>query len=58
MFALSPHTIIRPEPQGALMFQQETAETALLDLEGLDTLYRFLKEPSREIPIFFWGYLR
>jgi len=58
MFALSPCTVIRPEPQGALMFQQETAETALLDLEGLDTLYCLLKGRPREWPLFFWNYLR
>ena len=58
MFTLSPFTIIRPEPQGALMFQQETAETALLDTEGLDTLYFLVKGQPREIPIFFVRYLR
>lgn len=61
MFTLSPHTIIRPEPDGALMFQRETAETALLDLEGLETLY-FLVSPRctpghRERPLFFTHYL-
>ena len=58
MITLSPHTIIRPEPDGALLFQQETAETALLDLEGLDTLYFLLKGGLREHPIFFVKYLR
>jgi radical SAM protein with 4Fe4S-binding SPASM domain len=58
MFALSPHTIIRPEPHGALMFQQETAETALLDLEGLEALYSLCSHRSRsEQPIFFVHYL-
>lgn len=58
MPALSPHTVIRPEPDGALLFQQETAETALLDLEGLDALYFLLKGELRDYPIFFVAYLR
>jgi radical SAM protein with 4Fe4S-binding SPASM domain len=58
MTTLSPHTIIRPESDGALLFQQETAETALLDLEGLDALYFLLKGGVREYPIFFVKYLR
>ena len=58
MTTLSPHTIIRPEPDGALLFQQETAETALLDLEGLDALYFLLEGGLREHPIFFVKYLR
>jgi len=58
MTTLSPHTIIRPEPDGALLFQQETAETALLDLEGLDALCFLLKGSLREHPIFFVKYLR
>jgi hypothetical protein len=45
---LSPHTVIRPEPGGALLFQQETAETALLDMEGLDALYFLLKGAPRD----------
>ncbi len=58
MFSLSHATILRPEPQGALLFQQETAETALLDLEGLRALYR-LCAPGlrREMPLSFAGYL-
>jgi radical SAM protein with 4Fe4S-binding SPASM domain len=55
---LSPHTIIRPEPDGALLFQQKTAETALLDLEGLDALYFLLKGDLREYPVLFVKYLR
>jgi len=39
------------------MFQQETAETALLDLEGLDALYFLLKGELRDYPIFFVNYL-
>ena len=58
MPALSPHTVIRPEPGGALLFQQETAETALLDLEGLDALYFLLKGELRDYPPFFVAYLR
>jgi radical SAM protein with 4Fe4S-binding SPASM domain len=58
MTTLSSHTIIRPEPDGALLFQQETAETALLDLEGLDALYFLLKDDLQEHPIFFVKYLR
>jgi radical SAM protein with 4Fe4S-binding SPASM domain len=58
MHKLSPHTIIRPEPQGALLFQQEAAETALLDLEGLDALYFLLKGELRDYPPFFVAYLR
>ena len=58
MAALSPHTVIRPEPGGALLFQQETAETALLDLEGLDALYFLLKGRLRDYPPFFVAYLR
>jgi radical SAM protein with 4Fe4S-binding SPASM domain len=58
MTTLSPHTLIRPEPDGALLFQQETAETALLDLEGLDALYFLLKGELWEYPIFFVKYLR
>jgi pyrroloquinoline quinone biosynthesis protein E len=58
VLTLSPHTIIRPEPNGALLFQQETAETALLDLDGLDVLYRLVKGRLREQPIFFVHYLR
>ncbi|HIE38541.1 MAG TPA: radical SAM protein [Anaerolineae bacterium] len=58
MPALSPHTVIRPEPGGALLFQQETAETALLDLEGLDALYFLLKGELRDYPPFFIAYLR
>jgi len=57
MFTLSSATVLRPEPQGALMFQQETAETALLDLEGLDALYFLLKGELRDYPVFFVGYL-
>jgi len=57
MFTLSPVTVLRPEPHGALMFQQETAETALLDLEGLDALYFLLKGELRDYPVFFVGYL-
>ena len=57
MFTLSPATVLRPEPQGALMFQQETAETALLDLEGLDALYFLLKGELSDYPVFFVGYL-
>ena len=57
MFTLSPATVLRPEPQGALMFQQETAETALLDLEGLEALYFLLKGELRDYPVFFVGYL-
>ena len=57
MFTLSPATVLRPEPQGALMFQQETAETALLNLEGLDALYFLLKGELRDYPVFFVGYL-
>jgi len=58
MTTLSPHTVIRAEPNGALMFQQETAETALLDLQGLEALYFLLKGGGREYPIFFARYLR
>ncbi len=58
MFTLSPHTLIRPEPDGALLFQQETAETALLDLQGLDVLIGFVKGTLRDHPIFFVQYLR
>jgi pyrroloquinoline quinone biosynthesis protein E len=57
MFTLSHATVLRPEPQGALMFQQETAETGLLDLEGLDALYFLLKGELRDYPVFFVGYL-
>ena len=57
MFTLSPATVLRPEPHGALMFQQETAETALLDMEGLDALYFLLKDELRDYPVFFVGYL-
>ncbi len=58
MPTLSPHTIIRPEPDGALLFQQDAAETALLDLEGLDALYFLLKGELRDYPPFFIAYLR
>ena len=58
MPALSPHTVIRPEPDGALLFQQETAETALLDLEGLDALYFLLRGKLRDYPPLFVAYLR
>jgi radical SAM protein with 4Fe4S-binding SPASM domain len=71
MTTLSPTTVIRPEPGGALLFQQETAETALLDLEGLDTLYFLLAhglpsgkgkiqsiQSAHGYPIFFASYLR
>jgi len=58
MPSLSPHAVIRPEPDGALLFQQETAETALLDLEGLDALYFLLKGELRDYPPFFVAYLR
>ena len=57
MFTLSPATALRPEPNGALMFQQETAETALLDLEGLEAVYFLLKGKLRDYPVFFVGYL-
>jgi len=58
MFALSPDTVLRPEPHGALMFQRETAETALLDLEGLEALYHLCSpQPRSEQPIFFVRYL-
>ena len=39
------------------MFQRETAETALLDLEGLDALYFLLKGELRDYPVFFVNYL-
>ncbi len=39
------------------MFQQETAETALLNLEGLDALYFLLKGELRDYPVFFISYL-
>jgi radical SAM protein with 4Fe4S-binding SPASM domain len=58
MTGLSPHTVIRPEPGGALLFQQESAETALLDLEGLDALYFLLEGGRRDYPPFFVAYLR
>ena len=58
MDVLSRHTVIRPEPGGALLFQQETAETALLDLEGLDALYFLLKGNPRDYLPFFVAYLR
>ncbi len=64
MTTLSPATVIRPEPNGALLFQQATAETVLLDLKGTDALY-FLLNPraggSRRVqsyPISFASYLR
>jgi pyrroloquinoline quinone biosynthesis protein E len=70
MVTLSPAAVIRPEPDGALLFQRETAETALLDLEGLDALYFLLArgvsaekgQPratrrAHGYPIFFAGYL-
>jgi radical SAM protein with 4Fe4S-binding SPASM domain len=41
-----------------LLFQQETAETALLDLEGLDALYFLLKGELHDYPVFFLSYLR
>jgi len=56
-FTLSPQTIIRPEPHGALLFQQESAETALLDLEGLETLYFLIKGELGDYPLFFVRYL-
>jgi radical SAM protein with 4Fe4S-binding SPASM domain len=58
MATLSPDTVIRPEPGGALLFQRATAETALLDLAGLDALYFLLKGEVRDYPPFFAGYLR
>lgn len=58
MVTLSPATVIRPEPNGALLFQQETAETALLDMEGLDALYSLLAQRAGDYPIFFASYLR
>jgi radical SAM protein with 4Fe4S-binding SPASM domain len=64
MTTLSPATVIRPEPGGALLFQQETAETALLDLEGLDALYFLLTQGThnpqraRSYPVLFASYLR
>jgi radical SAM protein with 4Fe4S-binding SPASM domain len=39
------------------MFQQATAETAVLDLEGLDALYFLLKGELRDYPVFFVSYL-
>jgi pyrroloquinoline quinone biosynthesis protein E len=39
------------------MFQQKTAETALLNLEGLDALYVLLKGELRDYPVFFVSYL-
>ncbi len=57
MFALSPDTVLRPEPDGALMFQRETAETALLDMEGLEALYRLLRGELRDYPPLFVRYL-
>jgi radical SAM protein with 4Fe4S-binding SPASM domain len=50
MVTLSPAAVIRPEPGGALLFQRETAETALLDLEGLDALYFLLALTPRLSP--------
>jgi radical SAM protein with 4Fe4S-binding SPASM domain len=54
---LSPATVIRPEPNGALLFQREMAETALLDLEGLDALYFLLSPRAHDYPISFAAYL-
>ncbi len=58
MTTLSPATIIRPEPNGALLFQRETAETALLDLAGLDALYFLLSQKARNYPLSLAAYLR
>ena len=41
-----------------MLFQQQTAETALLDLDGLDALYFLLKGEARDYPLFFAHYLR
>lgn len=57
MFTLAQTTVVRPEPDGALIFQQETAETALLDQQGLEALYFLVKGELREWPIFFVQYL-
>ncbi len=57
MTTLSPTTIIRPEPNGALLFQRETAETALLDMEGLDALYFLLSQRGGNYPVSFAAYL-
>ena len=57
-FRLSPTTILRPEPGGALLFQQEKAETAYLDVEGLEELCRLCNpRPRQEQDVFFTSYL-
>jgi len=57
MFVLSSSVVLRPEPDGALMFQRETGETALLDLDGLSTLYSLLGGRLRDYPPIFVRYL-
>ncbi len=57
-FRLSPATLLRPEPEGALLFQQERAETAYLDMEGLLELHRLCDpRPHQEQEVFFTSYL-
>ena len=57
-FRLSPATIIRPEARGALLFQQEMAETAYLDMAGLVELRQLCDPlPRWEQDVFFTGYL-
>jgi pyrroloquinoline quinone biosynthesis protein E len=58
MYELSPHTIIRPESKGALLFQQENAETLFLNKEGLLTLWYVVKSrPLRRYPLSFLDFL-
>lgn len=57
-YRLSPTTLLRSEPGGALLFQQERAETAYLDMEGLVELCRLCDPRSRqEQNVFFTSYL-
>ncbi len=46
MLTLSPQTVLRPESQGAILFQRERAETAFLDMEGLEALYALCARPG------------
>ena len=57
-YRLSPFTVLRAEEGGALMFQQQTAENALLDMEGLAELAGLVGRAKRGQAFMFARYLR
>jgi pyrroloquinoline quinone biosynthesis protein E len=59
MWALNPEIIIRPEPDGALGFNPNNAETVYLDGRGLNSIDKLLRGNSveKEFPLSFLSFL-